>query len=86
MGYIRYRSRILFIQQGDPVGFIKNQRNIEYRESLVILGVPKLDEIDISCLAVFVRRIIGNIYLLLMVPAFIPIIQETNDLVFADGV
>ena len=84
--YIGNGSRIFFIEKRNPVCLIKDQRNIEDRKAFFVFGFSELYDINISCLTVFIGRIIGNIDTLFAVSAFVPFIQKPDDLIFGDRV
>ena len=85
LGDIRYGTRILLIEQGDPVRLVKSDRQVEYRKSFFVFGFSELDQVDISCLAVLVGGIIGKINALFMVPFVIPVGKEAQCLFLSNG-
>lgn len=79
--YISDRTRIFFIKQRNTIRLIKGNGNIEYWNTLVILGFAEFDKIHVSSLAVLVSGIVRNINPLFLIPSGILVIKKSDDLV-----
>ena len=81
LGHIVYASRIILIKQRLLVIMVICYGIVEYRFSLFILLMSYLREFNITGLYMLICGVIGNIYGLLMFPAFIPPVQEFYPLI-----
>ena len=82
--YIGDGARIFLIKQGNPIRLIKGNGNIEYRNTLVILGFAEFNKIYVASLAVLVSGIVRNINPLFLIPSGVPVIKKSDDLVASD--
>ena len=64
---------------------VKSDPHIEYRHALVILGFAVFHKAHIPRLAILVRRVIRDVDSLAMVPFPVPVVQEPDGLLPADG-
>ena len=85
LGDIRYGAGIFLIKQRHPVGLIKGQGKVKDRNPLIILCFALLYEFYVTGITVFIRGVIGNIYPLLMIPSFIPVVKKPYRLFLSDG-
>ena len=81
---ISYGSRILFIEEGNTVRLVHCDRQVEHGKTFIVFGFTELNDIYVACVTVLVSGIVGNIDPALMIPAFVPVIQEADTLVFRD--
>lgn len=85
LGDIIDRARVLLVEQGDLVGLVEGDGKIENRQSLVVLRLAELHEVDVPRLAVLVGRVVGDVQALPVVPFFIPAVKEADGMVLCDG-
>ena len=74
------------MEKRDPVGFVKGKAQIEDWQPLVVLWLAKLNNIDITGLAIFVGRVVRDIDALPVIHAFVPCIQEAQNLILGYAV
>lgn len=77
LGNIRYGSGIFLIEKRNSVCFVKRNRQIKYRDALMILGFAILYEINIASLTILIGGVIGNIDPLFMISSPVPVIKES---------
>ena len=85
LGNISYGSWIFLVKQRHTVGLVIGNGNVENRKSLIVLSFAILYDIDISGLAVFIGRVVRDVYPLFMITFTVPIILETKDLILGNG-
>ena len=84
LGYIYNGSRVFLIKKRDSVGLVKSDSYVKDWDAPVILCFSVFDQADVTGFAVFIGRIIGDVYPLLMVSAFVPVVKKSQDLFLAD--
>ena len=69
------------IEQRDLIGFVIDDGDIDDWQLAAILSVSEFDKVQIACLAVLIRRVVGDEDRLAAAPLVVPCIQESRDLI-----
>ena len=75
------RAGINLVKERYLIGLVKSKGNIDDRQSLIVLRMAELNEIQVARLRIFIRRVIGNVDALLVILLSIPVIEKVRDLV-----
>ena len=85
LGDIDYGTRIFLIEKGLPIVDVIGNSIVEDPYTIVVLWLSIFQHLDITCLAVLVGGVVGNVDFLPVVALLVPLVEKLHALVGRNG-